>query len=174
MAAGKITQNTPLMTIGTAVTETVANTFKQAEVELPLSPSLRQVFVVTDIEIQLTPPDSPGVAGPAITGVTAQVTKSTQTAMLNFSDPDVMARSKKLLYGDIGALCYIPPDTSPRQSSGKLTEDYLDILASSNYFVGVEGSGCGNPKSAHIKVTGFIASVDADVFAALVVAEHSG
>ena len=174
MGVGKITQQSPLMTIGTRVIESAANTFTQSEVELPLSPSLRQVFVVTDVEMQIQTPDSPGIIAPAETVLTGQVTKSTQTAILEFSDPDCMARASKRLIGDVGALCYVPPETSPRRSIGKLTEDYLDILASSNYFVGVEGAGNAGTLSVAVKVSGFIASVDADVFAALVVAEHAG
>jgi len=174
MAAGNIKQQSPLMTIGTGVEESGANTFTEVEVELPLSPSLRQVFIVTDIEMQIQTPDLPGVVGPAETVLTGQVTKSTQTAMIAFSDSDCMAMATKRLIGDVGAMAYLPPETSPRRSIGKLTEDYLDILASSNYFVAVEGAGNAGALTVAVKVTGFIATVDADVFAALVVAEHAG
>ena len=173
-SVGNITQLSPLVTIGTTVTETAANTFTESEVELPLSSLNRQVFVITDIEGRLDTPESPGIMAPATSAMRGQISKSTQTAMLQFGDSDVLWRANKTIYGDVGAMCYIPPEVNPRNSIGKLTEDYLDILASSNYFVAVEGVGQAAARVFSVKVTGYMAKVDADVYAALVVAEHSG
>ena len=165
-----IKQQTPLMIINARVSEPAPNTYAQQEIALPLNAQLAEVFIITDVEMRT---GNPELIPNTDVQVVAQLTKVTQAAMLNWSDPLTIARSNKQIQ-DIASTSsvYIPSSNNPRTSTGDITEDYLDILATSNMFLAVEGTNNTAIKSCDVKVTGFIARVDVNVFAAILVAER--
>jgi len=166
--AAAFKQTSQLLNLGAAVTETGANTFTQEEQTLPLSSLDREIFVVTDIQIEAGLPDTR--AGQD-TQVLAMVTKSSQDAMLNINSPTVIGVAA-LNLTSAGAEVSGPHSRKfPVVDSTGMKQDYLAIIATPNFFLSVKGNGNVGAKSSQVRITGYRAKAQADTYAALVTEE---
>lgn len=164
-------QITDLVNIGGAVTESGANTFTEAIVNINLSPVDRQVFVITDVQFTSLEPDPiPG----AVTQVNMQVAKTPQTGMLTANSPDLISRSQKLVYGGAAEFSAFETDFKGTSASTGGRNDYLMILATEDAHIGVVGFANANPKNAQCRITGYFAVADAATYNSLVLSELQG
>jgi len=157
-----------LVNIGAHVTESAANTYTEQEVTLPLSSLDREVFVVTDAWIETFDPD--GIAG-TNSSVLAQIVKTTQGGQIHINNPTTIGRYEITSWslgieGSLSAKDFPQPAGTTGSS-----RDFLAIIATPNFFLGVEGVANAVAKQAFCRVQGYRATATADVFAALVTEE---
>ena len=154
------------ISIGFGVTESAANTFTQASVDLNLDPLNREVFVVTAINLDPLPPDC--VAG-TNTRVNTALTTTSQSGVVGLSNANCMSVANLYIRQNAASLDGVPFMTVAEQPPATL--DYLGIIATNDFFVQVTGDGNGNVKSVQGKLYGYRARATADIYAALVQSE---
>ena len=166
MPKGLKTSSSPI-TVSFSVAESAANTYTEERVDLQLNVLDQEVFVVTGINLDILPPDA--VAG-ADTRVRGQLSSTSQTAIRSLSTSNVMA----IVRDDIRAAGFADagvPFQAMFGESPAVGMDYLGIIATNDFFIGVEGAGNGGAKAMTGKLYGYRAIADAATFAALTQSE---
>ena len=160
-------QTSSTVAIGFQVTESAANTFTQQQVDLNLSPLDREVFVVLAINMDGSSPDA--IAG-VDTNVNGQVTTTSQTALRNLSDSNLLAKRSER----IRAAGFVDSGVGFSESALETppaTLEYIGIIATNDFFVGVQGANNLIAKGINGKLYGYRAVASADIYAALVQSE---
>jgi len=152
------------VSIGFVATESAANTFIQASVDLNMSPLDREVFVVTSINLDPTEPDMvPGTN----TSTNTSITTTSQTAVQNLSNANCLATAKLAIRSSgVTAVSFSRMVETPAA-----TLDYLGIIATNDFFVQCVGTANAGVKAVAGKVYGYRARATADIYAALVQSE---
>jgi len=160
-------QTSSVVAIGFSVTESAANTFTEASVDLNMSPLDREVFVVQGIDMDLTPPDNVAATN---TQVAAALTTTSQSAMVKLSNSNCMSSALDSIRQHAASLNGVG---FSRNSSDltPATLEYLGIVATNDFFISVEGANNTVAKSCSGKVYGYRAKADAAIYAALVQSE---
>ena len=159
-------QSSSVVSIGFSATEAVAGTVGQTAVDLNLSPLDREVFVVLAINLDSVVPELiPGVN----TNVKTGLTTTRQTGMPQLSDANCLGRLTQSIRSS-------GPGEAVSFASGALETppsglDYIGIIATSDFFVQVQGTNNVGLSSATGKMDGYRATASADIFAALVQSE---
>lgn len=168
MPTGLKSTSNPIQ-VSAVATETAANTLFSETIELNLNPLDQEVFVVTQVNIDVDAPDS-------ITATTTQVSATlstvSRTSLGSIADSNVLAASQRIIVCNAA----MTPDGGHAfdredPTFTALSEDYLGIVATSNCFLNVEGLNNGNPKNARVRIYGYRAQASASVYAALVQSE---
>lgn len=161
-----LTQTSSLIAISASVTESAANTFTSAQVDLQLNPLDNEVFVVQAVDIDMFAPD-------LVTdtqSVTSFSLSSTQrTTVAGIDQPNVIA-AKRIFTQNVGDTCAVTNEYASIDSPATDLE-YVAIIATNDFFLNLEGAGNGSAKSANARVYGYRARADASVYAALVQSE---
>jgi hypothetical protein len=153
--------------ISSNVTQTIIDTFAQAEVDLSLSPLDNEVFVVTAVDIDTIPPDF--VAG-LNTQVKAYVSTTSQTAAIGINNSNVLSAQRL----SIQAAGSVDSGVGFDQLGGTTpTGDLMNIglIATNNFFIGVDSTNCLALKGTNVRLYGYRARADAATYAALVQSE---
>ena len=153
--------------IGARVAESGPNTFTQGEIDLQLNALDNEVFVVQAIDLNCANPDAIAATN---TSVTASMTSTSQTALPGLQSSNTLA-VKEL---SIRAAGFV--DGGVAFESGSLETppsmlEYIGIIATSQFFLQVQGSGNGGAKSVTAKIYGYRARADSATYAALVQSE---
>lgn len=165
MATPGLKATSSTISIGFGVSESAANTFTQAAVDLNLSPLDREVFVVMAIDLDLASPDN--VVG-TDTAIAASLTTTSQTAVQSLQDSNTLAR--KQLSVRANAVNAVGFTTGSIESPPSLLP-YIGIIATNDFFVQVKGTANTNARSVAGKLYGYRARATADIYAALVQSE---
>jgi len=158
-----------IVSIGFKVSESAANTFTQASIDLNLSPLDREVFVVLSIDLDATAPDA--VVG-INTATEGSLTTTSQTQVVNLGEANCLAvarmdiRSNAAFVAAPGAVFTRASNEAP---STRL--DYIGIIATSDFHIQIEGQNNTASKFMSGKLYGYRAKASADIFAALVQSE---
>ena len=158
-------QSSSVVSIGFNATETGANTFTQASVDLNLSPLDREVFVVLAINLD---PFTPDMAEGATTQVSSSLTTTSQTRVANLSNSNCLAVAQNIIRGDGAA--NVAFQTLGSETPPAILE-YIGIIATNDFFVQVEGAANTSIKEVNGKLYGYRAVASADIYAALVQSE---
>ena len=154
-----------VVTIGATITESAANTFTQTEVDLNLDPLNNEVFVVLACNIDASFPEAiPGVT----TAVRGQVTATSNTAIVSIAETNCLAKLNQQIQAFAAAGAAFSTQALETPPS---TLEYIGIISTNNFFLGVEGAANLNAKTASVKMYGYRARADASVYAALVQSE---
>lgn len=139
-------------------------------VTLPLSSLDREIFVVTDIQMDneaLIVPAAPGTAT-----LLASVNK-TLTAVQGIDQPNCIGNIRR----DVESTAFssvFQESFHPMEASTGGSADYIGIIATPNFVLAgsftTSAGGAGNRK-VYARITGFRAKADADTYAALVTEE---
>ena len=161
-------QTSSVVAIGFEAIEPAPNTFTQSQVDLNLSPLDREVFVVLAVDLDCFAPSS--VLG-VNTSVSASLTTTRQTAVVNLSNSNCLANQVLEIRSDA-----VSTDNGvgfSRQSGESPSSmlDFIGIIATNDFFVQVAGQGNTGLKSVSGKLYGYRAMASADIFAALVQSE---
>jgi len=151
--------------IGFSVTETAANTFTQAAVDLNLSPLDREVFVVLAVNLDGSSPDM--VTG-LNTEVAGSLTTTSQTAVQSLAESNCMARRTEKVRSDATLAVAFSEQALESPAS---TLDYIGIIATNDFFVQIAGTNNLSAKTMQGKMYGYRARATADIYAALVQSE---
>ncbi len=156
-----------LITIGFRATESAANTFTQAQVDLQLNPLDLEVFVVQAVDIDTSAPEA--IIG-TNSNVQASVSNTSRTTIGSLSDSNVLA-VKEVQFRSQNATTPPVPYVSGSMETPPTNMEYLAIIATNDFFVQIEGDNNTAVKNATGKLYGYRARADADIFAALTQSE---
>lgn len=166
MPAG-LKQSSSVVAIGFQATESAANTFTEASVDLNLSPLDREVFVVLAINLDPFTPDSvPGVT----TQVASSLTTTSQNGVVLLNNSNCLATSTNFIRQSAASIEGAAFQTLGLETP-PATLEYIGIIATNDFFVQVAGSGNTSIKQVNGKLYGYRATASADIFAALVQSE---
>lgn len=150
--------------IGFQVVESAANTFTQGSVDLNLSPLDREVFVVTSINLDPTPPDCVVNTN---TRLRTSLTTTSQTAISDLSDSNCLATSNIFIRANAATnVIYASEFEQP-----PATLDYVGIIATNDFFIQILGDANASAKQVEGKLYGYRARATADIYSALVQSE---
>ena len=162
-------RSSELLNLGGSITM-VDGTPSSVEVNLPLSTLDREVFVVTDVQVDCERLNAQAAPGFAALGLSVNKTK---TNVIKINDPNCIAALAKSI--ETTALGYIYQQSRhPDESSTGVGSDYLTIIATPDFQIAGSFSttaGGASDRTAHVRVTGYRAVASADLFAALVTEE---
>ena len=160
-------ETSSIIVIGASVTESGANTFTQASVDLQLNPLDNEVFVVYACDLDCEVPDA--VAGQN-TSMLSALTTTSRTVMPNLSDSTCLAvkntriRAAGYVDGGVGF-------TTGSNESPATQLDYLGIIATNDFFIQIQGQNNVATHSMSGKLYGVRAKADSAIYAALVQSE---
>lgn len=160
-------ETSSLITIGFSALETAPDTYLQERVDLQLNPLDNEVFVVTAIDMDLSAPNA--IAG-TNTAVNAQVTTTSQSSIVNLSATAALAISDN----QIRASGFVDGGVAFQKTSMETPPaalEYIGIIATNDFFVGIKGTANGTVKRVAGKMYGYRARADSAVYAALVQSE---
>jgi len=164
MPAG-LKQSSSVVPIGFSVTESAANTFTQAQVDLNLSPLDREVFVVLAVNLDSGVPET--ITG-TNTAVRMRLTTTSQTGIVGLDNANCMAALSHFTESDaVNAVAY----SSQALETPPSTLEYIGIIATNDFFVSIQGINNANPVGGSGKLYGYRAIASADIYAALVQSE---
>jgi hypothetical protein len=158
-------QTSSVVSVGFRATESAANTFTQSQTDLNLSPLDREVFVVLSINMDGSSPDM--ITG-TNTAAVAQLTTTSQTAIVGLDNSNLLARRDEKIRTDaVNAVSF----SENASDAPPATLAYIGIIATNDFFVGVKGENNLAAKTVTGKLYGYRARANADIFAALVQSE---
>lgn len=168
MPVGLKQSSSPIQ-VSARVTELAPNTLASETIELNLNPLDNEVFVVTQVNLDVGAPDS--VTGQS-TEVLASLSTTARTTVGDISDNNVLAAASRLIVCNAGMTPDggIPFDREDPTFTS-LNESYIGIIATSNCFLNIKGDFNGNIKAANVRIFGYRASASSSVYAALVQSE---
>ena len=160
--------NSGMLVIGASVTESAANTLTTEQISLQLNALDNEVFVVTAVDIDNQIPDP---VASRIVSTNAWVTKQNPNGVRpRFADSNVIATKVTAQDDRLGGGNPTPFETSSIESPATDME-YLNIIATPDFFLSVIGDFTTLAVSAAIKLYGYRAKADAATYAALVQSE---
>ena len=166
MPAGLKASSSPIQ-ISSSVTEAAINTFVTDQIDLTLNVLDNEVFVVTQINIDVDIPDYPAAGTAAL--VNASVSTTRRTSVGSIADQNVLGSANRTITVGIADAGVAFDRESPLFSAQEV--DYLGIIATNNAFLNLQGVGNGNVKTAQCRIYGYRATASASVYAALVQSE---
>lgn len=167
------------ITISTRIEQGVANAFQVQPVDLQLNPLDQEVFVVTGLKIDFDniPQPDPALFAPSAVlqaEFVVSVCKNRPATMQTISDSNCVGSADvTTLTGfdatpsPVGLAVHEnnPMDNPPSQL------DYIDIIATDNFFLAVDGANASGVCNADIRMFGYRARADAATYSALVQSE---
>ena len=141
------------------------------EVTLPLSSLDREVFVVTDIQMDAERLNFPAAPGFAV--LSASVNK-TKTVVTRINDPNCVGSVSKTIEHTATGASLIQQNRNPDEASTGVSPDYLTIIATPDFVLAgsfATTAGGAADRSVQARITGYRAVATADVYAAMVTEE---
>ncbi len=158
-------ETSSIISIGFSATESAANTFTQATVDLQLNPLDNEVFVVYAVDLDTSPPDT---AAGLNSAVFTSVSTTNRTTVGNLSNSNVIATGSNEIRGGIAdgvgfssSSTDAPPTTLP----------YIAIISTNDFAIQVAGVNNVSAKSVSGRLYGVRATASASIYAALVQSE---
>ena len=155
--------------ISALVLESAASTFTSEQIDLTLNVLDQEVFVVTQLNIDVDAPDSIPTQS---TTVMASLSTTQRTSVGNISNSNVLGSAQRQIICNAAMTADggIPLDREDPLFAA-ISEDYLGIIATNNCFLNIIGDGNGNAKTARARIYGFRATLSAAGYAAIVQSE---
>ena len=164
-----LTQTSSLIAISGGVPESAANTFTQVQFDLQLNPLDNEVFVVTAVDMNLTPPDYDGVRS---TSTTASLSATSRTALGTLAQSSVIAEARDSIQVD--EVSPTPNAVAFSRMAGETPAadlPYLYIIATNDFFGQVQGNDNQGAKGFTFRMWGYRARASSSQYAALVQSE---
>ena len=162
-----IKQSSSTIVIGASVTESAANTFTEARIDLQLNPLDNEVFVVTAINLDVTNPDAVAATNTRTSG---SLSTTSLTSVGNLAQSQTLAVAQD----SIRAAGFVDGGVAFSRSSMETPPaglDYIGIIATNDFFLQVGSQNNIAAKSMTAKVYGYRATATAATYAALVQSE---
>ena len=143
------------------------NAFQQAQVSLQLNVLDREVFVCTGTNLDISPPDAQAGVDTRVRGSLSTTSRST---IGDLADNNVIASARD----DIKAAGFVDGGVGFSTSYGEspaIGMDFLQIIATNDFFVQVDGNANLGNSFMTGKLYGYRAIASADIFAALTQSE---
>ena len=165
--ANGLKQSSSTIVIGASVTESAANTFTEARVDLQLNPLDNEVFVVTAINLDVSNPDAIAATDTRQRG---SLSTTSLTAVGNISQSQVLAAAQE----SIQAAGFVDGGVAFSRTSMETPPaglDYIGIIATNDFFLQTVGTNNAGAGVMTAKVYGYRATASAATYAALVQSE---
>ena len=158
-------ETSSLITISASVTESAANTFTDAKVDLQLNPLDNEVFIVYAVDLDAQEPDSVDAVD---TSLRCSMSTTQRTSPGGLADSNVLAASRQVIQNQTTNAVYteFKSDSTP---TGML--EYIGIIATNDFYLNIAGANNANAKQLQARVYGVRARADASVYAAFVQSE---
>jgi len=156
-----------IVAVSFSVTESAPNTYTQNQINLSLDVLNNEVFVAVAIDLDPSFPDA--LAG-VDTSTSAQLTTTSQAGPVQLNTTNCLAHTQNAIraagFAD-GGVSFVRTslDTPPAAL------DYIGIIATDNFFIGINSAGNLTPKSLNGRLWGYRARADAATYAGLVQSE---
>ena len=156
-----------IVAVSFSVTESAPNTYTQNQINLSLDVLNNEVFVAVAIDLDPSVPDA--LAG-VDTSTSAQLTTTSQAGPVQLNTTNCLAHTQNAIraagFAD-GGVSFVRTslDTPPAAL------DYIGIIATDNFFIGINSAGNLTPKSLNGRLWGYRARADAATYAGLVQSE---
>lgn len=181
MAKGLTRNSSPIQVSG-RIQESGSNTFTSVEIDLTLNALDQEVFVVTQLNLDIEAPDIPYTTAlvdgdhKADAEVRATLSTTARTTVGSIANSNVIGQALRSNH------LQLVVSGSPLQAMGGVitnydredplfaptTEEYIGIVATSNMHLNIMGTGNDSPKTCAVRVYGYRAKMDAAGYAALV------
>ncbi len=155
-----------LIAISFGVVTSAANTFTQEEVALQLDVLNNEIFVVLAADLNMAKPDITGGTNSSVSGA---VSSTSQTALPTLSNTNTIATAELSIRSDAPGSQVAFQQAANESYTGAL--DYVALIATNNFFVGLVGANNTIPMSVSGRLWGYRARADAATYAALVQSE---
>ena len=149
--------------ISAIVSETAANTFTEAEIQLDLSPLNNEVLLIHAVDMGVGSPD---LVGGTDTITLGSLSTTSRAGIGTISSSNVVAAATKQIVDGVVPFTSIAPETP----TGNML-DYIGICATSNMFLQVLGVNNTGPKNVEVRIYCQRAKADSATYAALVQSE---
>jgi len=163
--------------ISTGFEQGAANTFGVQAVDLQLNPLDQEVFVVTAVKIDFDRApfcNSPLATDTVLSVFEVSVCKSRPNTMQSMSSSNVIASDQFMALTTYDGAAF-PIDVALHQNSPMDSPpsqlDYLDIIATDQFFIATDGANTTAGSDGSIRIFGYRARADAATYAALVQSE---
>jgi len=169
MSTSPFKKTSQIFNIGARVTESAANTFTEAEIELPLSSLDREIFVVTDIVLSV--PQHVVVANSKVVS-DVQLTKTSVSNLRTINDPTVLSKKRVALDNTVAPVMAVTEEAHPADmTSTGGSRDYLGVIATPQFYIQAWTQNGTTATTGAARITGYRAKASADLYAALVTEE---
>jgi hypothetical protein len=158
-----------LIVISGGVAEDAPNTFTQNQFDLQLNPLDNEVFVVTAIDINLTPPD--GDIANNTNSTFGSLSTTTRTGLATLAQSSCLVEARDSIVNDAANGVYQGTFVRTAGETPAADLPYLGIIATNDFFGQVQGSGNKNAKGFTFRMWGYRARASSSVYAALVQSE---
>lgn len=171
MPAGLKSTSSPIQ-ISSSVSQTASNAFESNEIDLTLNVLDNEVFVITQINIDVDAPDFP-VAPLEVSSVDASLSSTRRTTVGGINDQNVLGSAQRKIVVDLAAVGASVAFDREDPLFAAISEDYLGIVATNNMFINMNSQGlaAGTLKDTRVRVYGYRAQASASTYAALVQSE---
>ena len=160
-----------LLNLGSTL-DLVDGTPASFQVSLPLNTLDREIFVVTDIQMDAEPIPVPAAPGNTV-GLSASLNKI-GTAVRTINDPQCIGSLRRQVQSTAADAPMFQEAFLPNESTSGTSSDFITIIATPDYVLtGSFASTVGGTanRAVFARITGYRAKADADVYAALVTEE---
>lgn len=169
--ASSLTRTSSPIQISATVTELTQNTFASEEIDLTLNALDQEVFVVTQVNLDVDTPDPNGNPGTYQVNASLSTTKRVSVGGMGNSNVIASARNE-IVTADNSAGEFSSVSFSREDPVFAPTDmDYIGIIATNNAFLNIQGLQNAAPKAAQCRIYGYRAKASASVYAALVQSE---
>jgi hypothetical protein len=164
-------KTSPLFNLGAKATFSDGAVNAATKFNLPLNTLDREVFVVTDVQVDTDPLIVPQLAGQDVS-LNFSVNKTLETVQ-TIDSPNAIAHLRVQVTSTPVGVAYVQT-AHPTEASSGTSNDYIAIIATPDFrLVGSYSStGGGDPdRRCYVRLTGYRAVASADLYAALVTEE---
>lgn len=165
------TKTSQLLNLGSTI-DLVDGTPTSLLQTLPLNSLDREIFVVTDIQMDAEPIPVPAAAGNTV-GLSGSLNK-VGTSVLSINNPDCIGSIRRQSQSTATDAPMFQEAFLPNESTSGTDKDFITIIATPNYVLtgsfATTAGGAAN-RSIFARITGYRAKASADVYAALVTEE---
>jgi hypothetical protein len=160
-----IKETSGLIAVSASVTESAANTFTSATVDLQLDPLNNEVFVVYAIDLDLEEGDNIDGVDTILRG---SLSSTARTSVGSIADSNVMAM-ERINVNNQTTNSVVQTFSSETHPATQL--EYLGILATNDFHLNIVGANQGAAKTMNARVYGARGRADSSIYAALVQSE---
>lgn len=161
------------LVISFGLTETGPNTFTSERIDLQLNALDNEVFVITGAKLDLECPDVFSGLGNVRTANFVSLSKQ-DISNANFRDlanTSVFATADIQIVSDVGPAGTVFASIQENSCDTPVEMEYLDIIATPDFFVNINGVGNTQTMSVSGKLYGYRAKADSATYASLVQSE---
>jgi len=151
-----------MIAISFSAASTVVDTYAEEEISLQLDVLNNEIFVVLAIDLN---PSTPQAVGGTNTNTAAAVSSTSQPTIGKLSNSNVLA------VAELNIRDGLVPFQRLAQESYVGDLDYIGLISTNNFFVGIDSANTGSTHTVRGRIFGYRAKADASTYAALVQSE---